>query len=99
MTKTRMWLIQSIALLVVGIVLLTFVQAVYVPKITAYTNAIVTGSVPSMEMFGLDVTTLLISTVLSIVGAILVLLGAVLLVILFVLKVIMSHTIKISVNI
>jgi hypothetical protein len=104
MTKTRIWLIQSLVLLIVGVVLLVVLYGFFVPKITAYTNAVSawsqnpSGNMPVPQAFGLDVSSMLVSGILGVAGAVLVFLGAVFLVILFVIKIITSYTVKISIG-
>ena len=105
MTKSRIWLIQSLILLIVGIVLLVVLYGFFVPKITAYTNAALawsqnpTGNMPVPQAFGLDVSSMLVSGILGVAGAVLVFLGAVFLVILFIIKIVTSYTVKISIGI
>jgi hypothetical protein len=101
MTKTRIWLIQSIVLLIVGVVFLAVVQVVYMPKINAYTNATKafiqnhTGEPPTPQTYGLDVSAMLVSGILNLAGIILTLLGSVFLVLTLAAKIISQSKTKV----
>lgn len=95
--KEKKWLIQSIILLVVGIVLEAIVWVVYVPRVVAFQEAVNAWMKSSLNSthgspyptfppaaFGLDTTASIISLVLSGAGSILIFLGSAFIVILII---------------
>ena len=81
---TNKWLKKiSILLIAIGIVLMAVYWTVYLPKLTAYQNAIIawgesanhSAPPPSPQIFGLNATTQIISNLLGAVSSILLFLG------------------------
>jgi hypothetical protein len=94
-TKPNRWLRVSVILIVVGCIFLVINQVVYVSRFIAFGKAFEAvaknhgvGSPPTPEAYGLDVTSLYISSILGTAGFIFVFIGATYVILLFIGKII-----------
>jgi hypothetical protein len=105
MQRTKLWLILAVAMIILGISLLSVAELVYVPRIAAYSAAaaawsqnVLGSAVPSMADYGLDAGSVILASVIGMVGGLLLVVGVILLVIAIVLRTISRTRIEISVG-
>jgi hypothetical protein len=92
--KMDRWIKLSILLIIVGVILVAINQIFYVPRFLAFSHALSNWSKnetstaqPSLETFGLNVTSMIIYSALGWLGSLLIFAGALYLVILLIAKI------------
>lgn len=96
--KSRRWITLNLLLIIVGVAFVIINNAVYVPRIAAFSQAWTAWSPgnadtvqPSPELYGLDTTAFYVSTVFGNAGIAFVLIGACYFGIVFIAKIARSY--------